>query len=65
MDVPAAAEWLADSPQSGRMVPETQDSSLREILLGSYRIIYRVRAELVEVLTVCHGAKLIDPSRLQ
>jgi len=39
IDVLAAAERLADFPQSGRMVPETQDTSVRETLLGNYRII--------------------------
>ncbi len=65
IDVLAAAERLADFPRSGRMVPETQDTCVREILLGNYRIVYRMREGLVEILTVYHGAKLLDPSRLR
>ena len=65
MDVLTAVERVASFPHSGRVVPETRDPSLRETILGNYRIIYRVRRELVEVLTVYHGARLLDPSRIQ
>lgn len=65
LDVLAAVERVALLPYSGRVVPETRDPALRETILGDYRIIYRVRAELVEVLTVYHGARLLDPSRIK
>jgi plasmid stabilization system protein ParE len=64
MDVLAAVERLADFPNSGRVVPELKDPAIREILLGSYRIVYRVKGDLVELLTVYHGARVLDPSRL-
>jgi len=64
MDVLAAVERLADFPNSGRLVPELKDPVIREILFGSYRIVYRVKGDLVELLTVYHGARLLDPSRL-
>ena len=60
----AAVERLADFPNSGRIVPELKDPAIREILFGSYRIVYRVKGDVVEVLTVYHGARLLDPSRL-
>jgi len=65
MDVLAAVERIASFPHSGRIVPETRDPCIRETVLGNYRIIYRVKQGLVEVLTVYHGARLLDPSRLQ
>ena len=65
MDVLAAVERAGDFPFSGRVVPETRNPALREIVLGHYRIIYRARPDLVEVLTVYHGARLLDPSRVQ
>lgn len=55
----AAVERLAELPQSGRIVPEFGDESLREVLHGSYRLVYRVRPEVVEILTVYHGARLL------
>jgi len=64
MDVLAAVERLADFPNSGRVVPELKDPAIREILFGSYRIVYRVKGDLVELLTVYHGARLLDPSKL-
>jgi len=65
MDVLAAVEQVADFPHSGKVVPEIRDPALRETVLGNYRIIYRVRPELVEILTVFHGARLLAPSRIQ
>ncbi len=64
MDVLAAVGRLANFPNSGRVVPEIKDPGIREILLGSYRIVYRVKGDLLELLTVYHGARLLDPSRL-
>jgi addiction module RelE/StbE family toxin len=54
---------LIDFPQSGRIVPEIGDASLREVILGNYRIIYHLRSEAAEILTVHHGARLLDPRR--
>ena len=52
---------LARFPQSGRIVPEFQASGLREVIVGEYRIIYRVVSTKlqVEILTVHHGTRLL------
>lgn len=65
MDVLAAVVRVADFPRSGRIVPETDEPALRETILGNYRVIYRLTGELVEILTIYHGARLLDPSRIQ
>jgi plasmid stabilization system protein ParE len=49
---------LAENPRSGRMVPELGDESIREVIHGNYRIVYRLRHEAVEIATVFHGARL-------
>ena len=36
-----AAERLIDYPELGRIVPETDDKNIRELLFQRYRIIYR------------------------
>lgn len=54
----AAVGRLEAAPRSGRVVPEVKDESLREVICGNYRIVYRLRADFVEVLTVFHGARL-------
>ncbi len=53
-----AVDRLERFPRSGRGVPERPGSELRELLCASYRIVYRVSGELVEVVTVFHGARI-------
>jgi plasmid stabilization system protein ParE len=54
----AAIDLLASSPRAGRVVPEIGDESLREIIHGNYRIVYRLRPGAIEIATVLHGARL-------
>ena len=51
------AERLTTFPMIGRMVPEAQRENIREILFRSYRIIYRIIGERVDVLAVIHGSR--------
>src|SRR5436190_12454592 len=46
-------------PEIGRVVPEIGDSEVREILQGSYRIIYRVihDPDAIYILRFWHGAR--------
>ena len=64
IDVLESVERLVDFPKSGRVVPEIGDPAVREIILGNYRLIYRLRGETAEILTVYHGARLLDPKNL-
>jgi plasmid stabilization system protein ParE len=50
-----AVERLSNFPRLGRTVPEADQETIREILYQNYRIIYRIKTELIEVLTVIHG----------
>ena len=54
----AAVARLENHPLSGRVVPEVGDESLREVIHGSYRIVYRLTLDFVEITTVFHGARL-------
>ncbi len=45
---------LADFPFSGRTVPEVGDTAFREVLVSSYRVIYRIEGETVTVAAVAH-----------
>ncbi|MDH4046089.1 MAG: type II toxin-antitoxin system RelE/ParE family toxin [Gemmatimonadota bacterium] len=47
-----AVAQLAQFPESGRIVPEQSRPEVRELVRPPYRIVYRRRAELVEVLLV-------------
>ena len=51
-----AVERLAAFPESGRVVPELGSRTVRELILGSYRVFYRV-GQAVEVLSVRHGSQ--------
>ena len=52
-------DLLAQFPQLGRVVPEENDETIREIIFRSYRIIYKVLAEkeIVAIARVWHGAR--------
>jgi plasmid stabilization system protein ParE len=56
-EVLALGEAIAQQPHLGGVVPEYEQEDLRERLLQSYRVIYRIRGEDVEVVTVVHGAR--------
>jgi len=41
----------------GAVVPEYEDDSLRELLEGPFRIVYRVHENQVDVVAVVHAAR--------
>ncbi len=53
----AAVDRLREHPLSGRVVPELGQPTLREVIEPPYRIVYRVRADVLEVLAVVHSAR--------
>ena len=56
---------LAQFPHSGRIVPEFQIPSLREVLIGDYRIVYRLMSPKprIEIISLFHGAKAVEPPK--
>jgi addiction module RelE/StbE family toxin len=58
------SEQIAKFPGSGRTVPEYDAPDIREVIERPYRIIYRVRADQIDVLAVVHGAQRLPPSLL-
>src|SRR2546430_16061626 len=50
---------LAQFPLSGREVPELPGTGLREVIAGSYRVIYRLVSNSIEVLTVLHSRRKV------
>lgn len=50
-----SARQINQFPLSGRIVPETQIQSLREIIIGNYRLIYKIVSdERTDIITVFH-----------
>ena len=46
---------LSRHPRIGRVVPEVGDQAFRELLVYSYRVIYRVEKQRVTIETIAHG----------
>jgi plasmid stabilization system protein ParE len=47
-------------PFSGHVVPEFGEESIREKLVYSYRIIYRIQDETITIAAVIHGKRLLE-----
>lgn len=45
-------------PYSGRVVPEIGIDDVREIIIGEYRIVYRLTGEAAVLLTVFRSSRL-------
>ena len=60
-----ATDRLASYPRLGRTVPELGIENIREVIVGSYRVIYRIRQDEVHLLTVHHGARLLNGSKIE
>ena len=52
-----STDRLKDHARSGRLIPEIGQDSCREIVYGSYRIMYRIQGEDVWVTGIIHGAR--------
>ncbi len=48
-------DGLSKFPEMGRTVPELPGTGIREIIEGHYRIVYRIQAKVIQVLTVFEG----------
>jgi plasmid stabilization system protein ParE len=51
---------LARFPQAGRKVPEFDDENLRELVVYSYRIIYRLQQDEALIVAVIHGKRVLQ-----
>jgi len=56
--IKARTSVLKTRTESGRIVPEMEDSAIRELIEGNYRIVYRIlNKDFVEILTIHHSAR--------
>jgi toxin ParE1/3/4 len=54
----ALVEVLNEFPTSGRVVPEKEDPSIRELIEGNYRIFYKQgKGNVIYILRVHHAAR--------
>lgn len=53
----SAGDELLHAPRRGRIIPEIDKDSAREIFYKSYRIMYDLNGENIEIVAVIHGAR--------
>ena len=53
-------DHLNQFPKIGRIVPETNNSNIREILFRNYRIIYLIKKEHLEIISIFHGSRVLN-----
>ena len=53
------ADILLEFPKLGRVVPELKREDIRELFVYSYRLIYRLEGELITVVSIVHGKRLL------
>ena len=53
------AECLSDNPLSGRTVSEISNPDIRELIFRKYRIVYRIKGNNLDILTVFEGHRLL------
>jgi mRNA-degrading endonuclease RelE of RelBE toxin-antitoxin system len=53
-------------PLSGKIVPETNKTKIRELNSGNYRIIYKiVNKQRIDILTIHNGYRLLKKTKLK
>ncbi|MFH1942963.1 MAG: type II toxin-antitoxin system RelE/ParE family toxin [bacterium] len=50
-------ERLKEFPLSGRIIPEIKNPDCREIIYGSYRIMYRIEGDEIWITGIVHTAR--------
>lgn len=60
----SAAEKIIDYPEKGRMLPELSLENIWELLFENYRIVYLVKKNSVDILTVFEWHQLIKKEEI-
>ena len=56
---------IADNPFTGKVVDEFNEKSIRELIEGKYRIIYRIKTNSqVDILRIYHSARLLNRNKI-
>ncbi|MBT4129609.1 MAG: type II toxin-antitoxin system RelE/ParE family toxin [Gammaproteobacteria bacterium] len=59
-EILSKGEAIIHFPESGRVVPEMGNKSIRERFVYSYRLIYQIEDEIVNILAIIHGKRLLE-----
>jgi toxin ParE1/3/4 len=58
------AESLIEYPQKGRVVPELSVEKIRELLYKNYRIVYLIKKNSIDILTIYEGHQLLKKEEI-
>jgi toxin ParE1/3/4 len=50
-------DQLETFPKSGRVVPEFETETIRELIEGNYRIIYQILPDYIGIVRIHHSAR--------
>lgn len=56
--IKAAVEHLKEFPYSGRIIPETNNPQLREVIISNYRIMYQISGSAINIFAVYEGHRM-------
>lgn len=57
---------LKKSPKAGRVIPEIEDHNYRELIEGSYRIIYKILSDTaIDIIVIHHSARDLKRRRIE
>lgn len=59
-EVQEAARSLNHFAERGRVVPELNEPSIREIFVRNFRLIYQVKENVAHIVGFIHGARDLD-----
>jgi len=43
----------------GRIVPELENAEIREIIYRNFRVVYRLKENILEIARIIHGSRLL------
>lgn len=52
-----AVDRLETFPKLGRIVPEYQDTNVRELIVGNYRVVYRIQGDHIGIAAIAHASR--------
>jgi len=53
------SEQISIFPMSGHIVIEYESKDIREVIEKPYRIIYRIKADQIDILAIAHSSQLL------
>lgn len=52
-------ESIGSFPHSGKVVSEFDNKNVRERVFQNYRIVYRIKKKIIEIIAIVHSARSI------